>query len=29
MKDVHPLNNEAERLPRWVDLARQEIEGIR
>ena len=26
MKDVHTLNNEPERLPRWVEIARQEIE---
>jgi hypothetical protein len=24
MKDVHTLNNEPERLPRWVQLAREE-----
>ena len=26
MKDVHTLHNEPERLPRWVEIARQEIE---
>lgn len=26
MKDVHTLQNEPERLPRWVEIARQEIE---
>lgn len=26
MKDVHTLNNEPERLARWVDIAREEIE---
>ena len=26
MKDVHTLNNEPERLPRWVALARQAVE---
>ena len=25
MKDVHTLNNEPERLPRWVQIAREEI----
>lgn len=25
MKDVHTLNNEPERLTRWVELAREEI----
>ncbi len=27
MKDVHTLNNEPERLPRWVALARDEIDA--
>jgi len=26
MKDVHTLNNEPERLPRWVEIAREEVE---
>jgi hypothetical protein len=26
MKDVHTLHNEPERLPRWVEIAREEIE---
>ena len=26
MKDVHMLNNQPERLPRWVQLAREEVE---
>jgi len=25
MKDVHTLNNQPERLPRWVALAREAI----
>jgi hypothetical protein len=25
MKDVHTLHNEPERLPRWVQLARETI----
>lgn len=29
MKDVHTLHNEPERLPRWVEIARQEIEKSR
>ena len=29
MKDVHTLNNEPERLPRWVQLARETIEETR
>ncbi len=28
MKDVHTLNNEPERLSRWVQIAREEIEKI-
>ncbi len=27
MKDVHTLNNEPERLTRWVEIAREEIEA--
>lgn len=27
MKDVHTINNEPERLPRWVALAREVIAG--
>jgi hypothetical protein len=29
MKDVHTLNNEPGRLPRWVALAREEIDRTR
>jgi hypothetical protein len=29
MKDVHTLNNEPGRLPRWVQLAREEIDRTR
>lgn len=28
MKDVHTLNNEPWRLPRWVEIARQEIDRV-
>jgi hypothetical protein len=28
MKDVHTLNNQPERLPRWVEIAREEIDKI-
>ena len=28
MKDVHTLDNQPERLPRWVDLARQVIDEV-
>ncbi len=28
MKDVHTLNNEPERLPRWVALAREEAQAV-
>lgn len=26
MKDVHTLNNDPTRLPRWVEIAREEME---
>ena len=29
MKDVHTLNNQPERLPRWVQLARETIAATR
>lgn len=28
MKDVHTLNNEPDRLPRWVELAREETRSF-